>query len=470
MFPPFFSTRHLKFWGMILTGLVLGSLLLSLMLTPSILAKRNAETFTAQNMPNATRTSVVGPTPEPSATHPSPQPSATPLSPQPTVLPQVAYHTSGKRILDTIGRPYVPYGVFLGGILLANQNWQQNGARTYITRDAIQAAHDFWSSNMISLQVAYEPLFPQGASGPLDGEYLAFIDKVVKQANALGMNVSIVLQEEAIYGTQGQKVTLPTVDALTFWDIISRHYARNQRVFFDLFNEPDISGLTEPAGETANDCTPGSGSQAITWDDACAWSYWKNGTTQGGVTYYGMNQLAHKIRANGAQNLIFAQGLATGEDLALLANTYTAQQGREFRLTVPNVVYAVHPYFGLSHDTQNQWDQWFGQAAALGDFPVLAAEWSLNQEKGSGCEASSQVQIPQISVFLRYLRSKSIGLVGWALQSGALIRNWNFRNPTTFSSATMPTDCDVPPLSTDPQAQGAGKLLQEYFAANSIQT
>lgn len=443
-----FPAGRAKFWGLTLAILLVIALLLSLTLFPSLLPGR-------QKPSRAAETSTSGQSLQPTT-------ATTPTA-------SLSYHTSGKTILDNRNQPYVPYGVFLGGILLANTNWQQNGATTYITQAAIQAAHDYWFANMVSLQVAYEPLFPQGSHAPMDSAYLAMIDQVVSQANALGMNVSLVLQEEAIYGFQNQAVILPTSDALTFWDALSKHFAQNQRVFFDLFNEPDTTYLSEPPGVNANTCPTGSASQAITWDDACAWSYWKNGTTQDGVTYYGMNQIARKIRANGAQNLIFAQGLANSEDLALLANTYTAEQGQEFLLTVPNVVYAIHPYFGPTHDTQSQWDQWFGTAVANGHFPVLASEWGLNQEKGSGCEASSKLQIPQVSVFLAYLRARNIGLVGWALQTGELIRNWNFRDPTTFTSQTMPADCDVPPFSTDPQAQGVGQILQQFFSAYSQQ-
>lgn len=447
----FFGTRRQKYWGIILMILIVGIISLSAFLSVYISLKNLSATPATHRATGTSRTPGTG------------------LSPRPSTFAQISYHTSGKQILDNMGRPYIPYGVFVGGILLADQNWRQNGVKTYVSQDAVQAAHDFWFSNLVSLQVAYEPLFPQGSDGPIDSQYLAFIDQVVKQANALGMNVSIVLQEEAIYSSEDQRVNLPSHDAMVFWDMMSRHYARNQHVFFDLFNEPDISGLTEPAGDNANDCLAGSGTQMMTWDDACAWSYWKNGTTQAGVRYYGMDQIAQKIRHNGAQNLIFVQGLATGEDLALLANTFTAQYGREFLLTTPNVVYAVHPYFGPSHDTQSQWDQWFGSAIENGNFPVLASEWSLNQEKGSGCEANSKLQIHQIGIFLRYLRIKHIGLVGWALQAGELIRDWNFRNPTTFQSSVMPTDCDVPPFSTNPQAQGAGQLLRTYFATYSIQ-
>lgn len=458
-------SRRLRLLGIVLAGLIIGALLLFLFRPTSLLSRSRTSRITLG-------VSATYGTPGIAATHRATEPARTPTvvqSPQPSPVTRISYHTSGKRILDNLNRPYVPYGVFLGGILLANENWRQNGATTYITQAAVQAAHDYWFANVVSLQVAYEPLFPHGSEGQIGGDYLALIDNVVHWANALGMNVSIVLQEEAIYGSRGQPVILPTRDAMTFWDFMSRHYARNQRVFFDLFNEPDLTYLTEPDGTDANSCPAGSGKQQITWDDACAWSYWKNGTTQAGITYYGMNQIAHKIRENGAQNLIFAQGLAAGEDLALLVNTYTAEHGREFLLTVPDVVYAVHPYFGPSHDTEDQWDQWFGTAAANSNFPVLASEWNLNQEAGSGCEANSKVQIPQISVFLNYLWFKNIGLVGWALQTGELIRGWNFRDPTTFTSPVMPANCDVPPFSTSPQAQGAGQLLQRYFVNHSSQ-
>jgi len=382
----------------------------------------------------------------------------------------VSYHTSGKQILDDQNHVYIPYGVFVGGILLADKNWNQPGhATTHVTQDTVQAAHDFWYSNMISLALAYDPLFPNGANQPPDSNYVAFVDEIVGWANALNMNVDIVDEEQATH----PPVSLPTINTMNFWNYMSTHYKNNPRVFFDLFNEPNIwhVGLTEPAGNNASTCPSSEGgTQAFSWDDACAWSYWKNGTTQGGVTYYGMDQIAHEIRQNGAQNLIIAQGLASGEDIADLANTYTPERGAEFLLTVPNVVYAVHPYFSSQHDTVTQWDNWFGHAVSAGNFPVFVSEWGLDQEAASGCEANSTTEIPLISTFFRYILSKNMGLVGWALQPGDLIEGWDVRDPTTFPTSTMPANCSEPPFNTDPTAQGVGQLLQLYLATHSVQS
>lgn len=395
-----------------------------------------------------------------------------------SVIPPRQTYTSAPAKYVTLGQEivlanthwrYIPYGVFVGGILLANTDWRTNGATTYITRDAVKAAYDFWFSNMVSLQVAYEPLYPNGPDQSVDASYVAMIDKVVGWAQTLHMNVSIVLQEESVYGIIGKPVFLPTSDALTFWNYMANHYKNNPGVFFDLYNEPRVNGLLEPdpSSNDVNSCPAGTPAVSIPWDDACAWFYWKNGTTQGGVTYEGMNQLAQAIRQQGANNLIFAEGLAAGEDLAELANGYTIEGGKEFLLDVPNVVYAVHPYFGSQHDSATRWDRWFGTVPAKANVPVVASEWTLDQESGSGCEPDSITEIPQVGTFFQYLLSKKIGLVGWALQSGTLIRGWDFRNPTAFDSSTMPANRNVPPFSTNPHAQGVGQLLRRYFMLNS---
>ncbi len=59
-----------------------------------------------------------------------------------------------------------------------------------------------------------------------------------------------------------------------------------------------------------------------------------------------------------------------------------------------------------------------------------------------------------------------IGIIGYALFPGTLIRGWNFRDPTTFQQGSYLCVAQPHP-NLSLQAQGAGLLLQQFFAANA---
>src|SRR5215472_3190838 len=111
-------------------------------------------------------------------------------------------------------------------------------------------------------------------------------------------------------------------------------------------------------------------------DDSTAWNLWQNGGTLNGTTYVGMQQIVNTIRQNAQNNLIFVDGLAGGEDIALLQN---------YTLTGSRIVYAIHPYLSATqHANPTQWDLWFGNTATNGNFPVVADEWSEYQNGNDG--------------------------------------------------------------------------------------
>lgn len=349
----------------------------------------------------------------------------------------VSYHVVGKHILDIHNNVFIPYGVLIDGILLAQPDWKTDGALIYDTFDQMQAAHDFWHSNTVRLQIGSKALFAQS---PYDSSYLAKIDHDVQWATQLGMNIIITLQYQG-YGNSGQQ--MPTQDAIHFWDVIAPHYAHNQQVFFDIFNEPKTNVIL---GHTDNDAS---------------WSFWQNGGAGiDGKTYVGMQQLVNAIRGLGVQNLIFAEGLAAGEDIRLLP---------EHTLTGSNIVYAIHPYLGTNgHSTPAGWNYWFGKTTTTGNFPVVADEWGEYQSSKEECIPDAPTVVPQ---FLTYLKSHQIGLIGYAFWPGTLIRDWNFRDPTTYMYSTTLCNIDTsihPNLA--PNAEGAGELIRQYLIANSNRT
>lgn len=347
--------------------------------------------------------------------------------------PPVSYHVDGKHILDSHGYIFIPYGVLIDGILLAQPNWRTDGELTYDTLDQMQAAQDFWHANTVRLQIGSKALF---AETPYDPSYLAKMDQDVQWATQLGMNIIITLQYEG-HGNSFQ--VLPTRDSANFWDLLSKHYKNDPRVFFDIFNEPDPTRVI------------GGG------DTDSVWNLWQNGGTIHGKDYVGMQQLVDTIRGNGAQNLIFAEGLAAGEDIELLPQ-HLLQGG--------NIVYAIHPYLNATnHHTPAAWDHWFGNTAANGDFPVVADEWGEYQSTKSECITDAPAVVPQ---FLAYLKSHNIGLIAYGFWPGTLIRGWDFRNPTTYtqSSTTCTIDTSIH-SNLAPNSEGAGQLIRQYLIANS---
>ncbi len=341
------------------------------------------------------------------------------------------YHVEGKQILDAKGNTFVPYGVQLDGILLAQTNWRTDDARTHLTYDQLRAAHDFWHSNTVSLQVSSKAFFAQT---PYDAEYLAVLDQTVTWAKQLGMNTLLVLQYEG-YGNSAQ--VLPTQDTVAFWRVLAPHYKDTPTVFFDLFNEPNPTSIT------------GGG------DTESIWSLWQHGGTLAGNTYVGFQQLVDTVRSSGATNLVFVDGLATGEDIALLP-IHT--------LTGNNIIYAIHPYLSTQHHTESDWESWFGDATTRGNVPIVADEWSEYQSDASECIPDAANIVPR---FLTYLKAHAIGLIAYALYPAILIRGWDFHTPTAFDE---PVYICHAVSAIDSRVQGSGQLLKAYFQQNSVQS
>ena len=355
-----------------------------------------------------------------------PTPAIKVSTPTPTAT---SYRVVGKNILDANGQPFVPYGVELPSLWVAN--WRHNRGMQQNLNELEQPAlyeiaRRIWHANTLDLKIASANLFDQS---PYDATFLQAMDQVVAQAHARGMNILLVLQYEST-----TRQPLPSQDSVNFWNILAQHYRDAPWVWFDVFNEP-----RDPRGDG---------------DDA-AWSLWQNGGMVNGTTYVGMQTLVNAIRGSGADNLILVDGLAAGEDL---------NGALSHRLDGDNIAYAAHPYFGAQHQTPDQWDHWFGHAASSGNFPVVADEWGEDQSATHGeCVVTAPALVPQ---FLEYLKAKSIGLIAYGFYPGILIRGSDYATPTAFDES--PYTCPATPFPNfDPHAQGAGQLPMNYFAANS---
>jgi hypothetical protein len=208
--------------------------------------------------------------------------------------------TSGRDVLDSLGRKVVLRGIHLNGM-------QQSSTRIVNTTQ-VQIAQR-WGANFVRLPLSENFATPGDCA--YDSTYLSRVDALVATATNRGMLALIDLHTNALTpcATPTQQ-KMPDAGAVQWWTMIATRYKSNPLVAFDLYNEP-------------HDVT----------DDV-----WRNGgtVTSSGVTYTaaGMQSLYDAIRGTGATNLVFASGNNW-------ANNYPA--GAPLTGTT-NLVYAVHAY------------------------------------------------------------------------------------------------------------------------------
>jgi endoglucanase len=343
---------------------------------------------------------------------------------------QARFHVYGNRIVDSTGAPFIARGLEVYDV--SRSTWQQD-----LVRDAqvgnlspaeFQAAAEFWHANLIRIQLAEDNLQPGAPPG-----YLNEIDKLVGYANSNGMAVILSDQTEETSNSPA-----PTQESIAFWDQVASHFANNPSVMFDLFNEWRVP-VRDVGGESG------------------AWTLWQQGGVDPvtGRAYVGMQALVDAVRRTGATNLILAQGIDSGEVL---------DQVGFHQLSGGNIAYAVHPYFNAQElgDPTKIWDARFGVVSQT--LPVIADEWGEYQSPKGECFAGAPAMVPEL---FSYLRAHDIGLVGWALFPGLLIRGWSWTTPTSFDQPSYTCGVGIPFPNLSPTAQGAGRDLLDYFASQA---
>jgi len=358
----------------------------------------------------------------------------------------------GNKILAPNGKQFVPYGVSLAcaadaatsiSALCDGKDLTGNTATAVIA-----AAAKDWHSNIVAIEVAQEYLF-SGPGGSVNASYLHLVDRHVNQANHLGMVVTITLQEEEEHGP-----AFPTASSTKFWKFMAAHYKNKPDVFFDLYNEPRLPVEAFGSGGTMSD----------------VWNVWQNGgvallsqgpgevgTTQ--ETYVGMQSLVNTVRAQGAKNIIVAEGVHYGQSLSGLP-THT--------LTGANIAYGIEPN-PIPNKTPSERYTNFGQYAKT--WPIMPTAF-LDTYGAATCDPNSPVDVPPL---LKYLKSINMGLIFWTPTPGIGIVGTNLNDPTSYPpGATSIASSRCPYRGpgfawSTTNTIGAGALLKAYFKANSVQ-
>lgn len=244
-----------------------------------------------------------------------------------------------------------------------------------------------WGANLVRF-----PVHPAAWRRVGKDAYLQMLDKGIKYAGGLGMYV--VIDWHSIGNLCLEKYQTPMYnttkkETLEFWDIISNRYKENNTVaFFELFNEPTVSG--EQFGN-------------------CSWSDWKK-----------LNeQMIQTIRKNGAKTIPLVAGFNWAYDLTPIANDPIDADG---------IAYVSHPY---PMKRQKPWDpQW------TADWGFAAKKYTVILTEIGYCGKDDRgAHVPVISddsygdAITNYTRENNISYVVWVFDpqwAPMMIEDWDF--------------------------------------------
>jgi hypothetical protein len=290
------------------------------------------------------------------------------------------------------------------GVTLSGTQW----GRPLATIDAqIAAIRDYWHANVVRLQVQQDRF-------DIDPAYRSYIRAAAGAGLSAGLSVVINPQTEPVRGWTADE-PLPTQQTIDFWRLMIASYKNNPAVVFDLFNEPRVP------------------------DTAADWALWRDGGSYRGVTYLGMQTVLDFIRSQGAENVVWADGLAAASTLDSVPS---------YPLTGGRVIYSFHHPAG-PHDP-SAWYRDFGYLSAL-HIPVVNGEFT-NYEQGY-CWRDAPTALP---VYLDYLQAHGIGMTAWTF-GGALNGAGGLADVSVIDSAWS---CPGSGL------EGPGQLLMDWFAAH----
>jgi hypothetical protein len=296
------------------------------------------------------------------------------------------FHVSGTKVIGAHGRVFVPYGIAVPG--LGNTKY-----RPFIPLDdaKIRATATAWCANTVRLQIGQASLV--GTNGKRFSR--SFLRAVEGEVRVAENNHLVVVLNAQTVGAGNQPA--PTKATVLFWKHLSRIYRHDPEVIFDLFNQPRIS--------TQGRC-----------GNLADWRLWHSGGKFLGHAYVGMQTLVRDLRAGGARNLIWVEGPCFANSLSGLG---------KHLIKGKNVVYAFQHPHGVH--SRGQWYADFGWVIFRHIAPVVDAEWTNYAAAKSECWPDAPKTVP---AFLRYLARRGIGLIGYQLKRGLLIRTTNLADPT----------------------------------------
>jgi hypothetical protein len=246
-----------------------------------------------------------------------------------------------------------------------------------------------WGSNVIRF-----PVHPKAWRERSPEEYLKLLDSGVKWAEQNDLYVIIdwhsignLLEEKF----QSQMYETDLKETLEFWKTIAKRYAGDTTVaFYELYNEPTISGFGE-----------------------MTWGQWKAA----------QERMIRAIRQHDRETVVLVAGFDWAYDLKPVADDPFEEK---------NLAYVSHPYPQKREQPwEEKWEEDWGFVADR--YPVILTEIGFCLEKERGAH------IPVISTeeygrsITSYSEKKGISWVAWVFDtrwSPMLILDWEF-TPST---------------------------------------
>jgi hypothetical protein len=271
---------------------------------------------------------------------------------------------------------------------------------------------DEWKANFIRLPLSQDFWFGH-SRGMKDGgaHYRQTVREFVKRAaakrcyvllNLMFFNPGMWLDADPLQKGQYRLVTggfLPDDNGALFWASVAKEFANHPAVLFDLYNEPR----------------------------AVSWKVWRDGGNLVGThkkapgvqwKYHspGMQKLVDIIRAQGAMNVIVAEGLDWGFDLSGILNGYALKDPGG------NLAYSTHAY-GWKYDD--------GPRSLKRSVTPVAKKYAVLI--GETCAGKSNSVEPIVS----YAEHYELPWLAWAFDTQIgpqLIKNWQYE-PTAYGES-----------------------------------
>ena len=176
-----------------------------------------------------------------------------------------------------------------------------------------------------------------------------------------------------------QQPMTDTDHSVDFWKSVAQYFSGNDKVIFELFNEP----------------YPDNGN----WNSEEGWKCWRDGGTCSGVNFQaaGMQTLVDAVRGTGARNIILVGGLAWSNSLA---------QWIQYMPSDPlsNTGASWHSYNFNYCNNQNCWDSSVGVVKAK--HPIVTTEFGENDCAGG-----------YVTGLMQWMDSKGMSYLAWTFNS-----------------------------------------------------
>jgi endoglucanase len=281
--------------------------------------------------------------------------------------------------------------------------------------NAIQA----WGADTVRFQIGQPEMDSQS---PLyTSSFVTQLSQAVAQARAQGLMVILSLIDQSQTG-ETSVASLPNTATIRAWGTLGGIANNDTGIMFEMFDE------ASPSATSTN------------------WSLWQSA----------YQAVINAIRANGAKNVLLAEGLQGGR-------TYAGAPALSDPLGQTG--YAVHPWFFADSLASAQWDTEFGNFAA--NNVVVATEWST-LTGGGYTEYCDSTTPADAQTLLNYLLGKKIGISGFAFDDpgygatlnviGTIVQDLN-GTPTTFAGGAR---------SCGQAGFGPGAMLQGEFKTGTV--